>query len=409
MDYVTFRISGERFAVDLLRVNEVSVLGPVTRVPGAAPAIRGLSSLRGSVIPIVDVSVRLGGRRASVSRRSAVIHASPLVRGAPTAVGLLVDEVEGILRVPPDHVLPPPRGLLAAERGLLRGLACVDGRVVCVLAVDVLADPSRLAGMLSCPGSMEATDAGNAVTIREGNLLPVGGADPSGTATHGERNPPPAQQAPLASPPPPARPSCVRIATRQARVPGGRAGVAGVSGAAPERRARDRAPVGPPRRPGRVAWLVRSAPAAAALLALALAANAWRRGDGELRAAHLHAEPGSGARLLPASPHRPVRTERPAVVRTAPPATPMDGCPAGRQAPPRGVAPASALGEAGDGTCSLPGRTHAVRRGESLWSLSHRYLGNPLLWPRIFAANRSLIEDPDLISPGQCLHVPPRG
>jgi nucleoid-associated protein YgaU len=47
-----------------------------------------------------------------------------------------------------------------------------------------------------------------------------------------------------------------------------------------------------------------------------------------------------------------------------------------------------------------------VRRGDSLWTLSGRYLGDPNLWPRIFEANRGRIEDPDLISPGQRLDIP---
>ena len=56
-----------------------------------------------------------------------------------------------------------------------------------------------------------------------------------------------------------------------------------------------------------------------------------------------------------------------------------------------------------------PRTTHEVVKGETLWALAGRYLGNPYRWPLIYEANSSQIQDPDLIEPGQLLIIPVMG
>ena len=55
--YLTFQLAGEEYAVGILRVKEIIAYGPLTTVPQAPPAVRGVINLRGSVVPVVDLAV----------------------------------------------------------------------------------------------------------------------------------------------------------------------------------------------------------------------------------------------------------------------------------------------------------------------------------------------------------------
>jgi purine-binding chemotaxis protein CheW len=142
LEYLAFQVSGEAFAVSLLRVLEVSVLREVTRVPGSRPALLGVVNVRGAVVPVVDVAARLGRGHGEMPGRS-LVHASAVFEGVPTTVALAVDGVDGILRFEGDGLLPPPAALAAAERDLIAGLGRTDSGLVPVLDLDALIDVTR--------------------------------------------------------------------------------------------------------------------------------------------------------------------------------------------------------------------------------------------------------------------------
>jgi purine-binding chemotaxis protein CheW len=122
-------IADERYAVPVQDVAEVAPVGELTPVPGAPPAVMGVKSLRGRVIPVVDLGAVLG-MRTSHGRRAIV-----LVDDDGDAAGLAVDAVldVGPVEARPGEDVEPP----------LAGSVVVDGRLVGI--VDVRA-ALRMAG-----------------------------------------------------------------------------------------------------------------------------------------------------------------------------------------------------------------------------------------------------------------------
>ena len=92
----TFRIGGEDYAIDIMRVREIIHPLPITPVPRAPAFVEGVIRLRGDVIPVLDVRKRLGVAAASPTRKSRFL----VVNVAGRRVGLVVDEVREVLRLP---------------------------------------------------------------------------------------------------------------------------------------------------------------------------------------------------------------------------------------------------------------------------------------------------------------------
>jgi purine-binding chemotaxis protein CheW len=126
--YVRVKAAGEAYAVAVGHVLEVAELGQVRPVPGARPELLGIKSVRGQILPVVDLARLLGVHRAARPARLLVAEA----RGF--RVGFAIDEVTGIggLEGPEELGEPAP----GTESGLLAGATLSDGELVGV--VDVL-------------------------------------------------------------------------------------------------------------------------------------------------------------------------------------------------------------------------------------------------------------------------------
>jgi purine-binding chemotaxis protein CheW len=146
----TFRVSGEDFAVDIMRVREIIPPVPLTPVPEAPRHVAGVFRLRGEVIPVVDLSRRLGLPPVEPTRRAKYV----VVKVAGQLLGLMVDEVCEVLRLDRGELRPAPDamggkgtrlvlGVCDGERGPVRaGRRGGAGRLRLLLNVKALLDPT---------------------------------------------------------------------------------------------------------------------------------------------------------------------------------------------------------------------------------------------------------------------------
>src|ERR1035437_1181872 len=81
--YLTFLLSGEMFAIAILNIKEIIEYGNLTEVPMMPGFIRGVINLRGSVVPVVDLSARFGGKCAEVRRRTCIVFVEVSAAGSP--------------------------------------------------------------------------------------------------------------------------------------------------------------------------------------------------------------------------------------------------------------------------------------------------------------------------------------
>jgi purine-binding chemotaxis protein CheW len=125
-------VARDEYAVPVERVREIVRMRPITPMPRVPRCVAGLVALRGEMVQIVDLRLRLGLTAASPSRRTRIV----VLHGQEGVAGLLVDEVRGVLRVPEDALEAPPAGEVDAVEAL-----CARGeRFVSVLDVDRVLD-----------------------------------------------------------------------------------------------------------------------------------------------------------------------------------------------------------------------------------------------------------------------------
>ncbi len=130
VELLSFRLGDEHYAVMVDDVREVLKPRDLTPVPNTPDYVLGVTSLRGTMLPVVDLCIRLGLAPGVRDEKSRIIVISP----DEEDVGLLADRVTGVFRVSPDAVKPAPENI---EQGaeFLRGIVRKDDRLFILLDV----------------------------------------------------------------------------------------------------------------------------------------------------------------------------------------------------------------------------------------------------------------------------------
>jgi purine-binding chemotaxis protein CheW len=144
--FMAFRLGTEQYAIPVLSVREIVALSELTRVPRAEPYLLGVTNLRGRVIPVIDLGLRLGAQAAVPHGEHTVHIVVQAERGRErVVVGLVVDEVLEVLTLRASQMEPPPSlGTIESESLGVTGIARLGGRVAFLLDVDRLLSRENL-------------------------------------------------------------------------------------------------------------------------------------------------------------------------------------------------------------------------------------------------------------------------
>lgn len=133
--YLTFRLGQELCAIGILSVKEIIAYGDVTAVPMMPPTIRGVINLRGSVVPVMDLAVRLGKPACEIGRRSCIVIVEFDEGEERQVVGAVVDAVSAVQHIPAADIEPPPGFGLKIPSEFVFGVGKLSGRFVLLLDV----------------------------------------------------------------------------------------------------------------------------------------------------------------------------------------------------------------------------------------------------------------------------------
>ncbi len=132
LQLVSFKIGNEEFGIDILKVQEIIRLMTITEVPNSPEFVEGVINLRGRVIPVLDLRVKLGMSRIEHSSSTRII----VVEINNTTVGFIVDAVSEVLRIPQNITEPPPEIVAGVESEYITAVGKLEDRLLILLDLE---------------------------------------------------------------------------------------------------------------------------------------------------------------------------------------------------------------------------------------------------------------------------------
>lgn len=134
---VAFELDDGAYGMDVDRVQEVIMMGSITRLPNVPESVLGLFNLRGSAIPIIDLRARLGLEARPPNEHTRII----VVSVESKTVGVVVDSVTEVLRFNAEQVESTPLTNAGIDPITVRGLVKWRERLLVLLNVENLLPP----------------------------------------------------------------------------------------------------------------------------------------------------------------------------------------------------------------------------------------------------------------------------
>lgn len=133
-EFLSFRIGDSEYSVEIMSVREIRGWTRTTSLPHAPRFVRGVINLRGTVLPVVDLAMRLGLEESEPEERNVII----VVDVGSRVMGLRVDAVSDILSFTNDQLQPPPDVATSSNAPFVKALTILDDRMVRLLDLSVV-------------------------------------------------------------------------------------------------------------------------------------------------------------------------------------------------------------------------------------------------------------------------------
>ena len=134
--YLTFVIDEHTFGTEVFRIKEIIEYCQITYIPITHPNIRGVINLRGNVVPVIDMPVRLGKQKSEVTKRTCIIIVDIEYEEEQIELGFVVDEINEVQDVYADAILPAPSFGAEIRAEFIRGMLKKAEKFIVLLNIE---------------------------------------------------------------------------------------------------------------------------------------------------------------------------------------------------------------------------------------------------------------------------------
>ena len=138
--FLVFFLDGQEYAIAIKYVVDIINVQPMTRMPNVPDFVRGITNLRGKVIPIIDVRIRFGKEPQDYNDRTCII----VVEVGDASVGMVIDQVSEVITLDDDEIAPPPSFNQSSESRFVQGIGKTEGGIKLILDCKMVLDDNFL-------------------------------------------------------------------------------------------------------------------------------------------------------------------------------------------------------------------------------------------------------------------------
>ena len=132
LQLVSFKIGNEEFGVDILRVQEINRMMQITCVPNSPNFVEGVINLRGKVIPVIDLRIKLNMAKIQQTSDTRII----VIETKDQTVGFIVDSVKEVLRIPESIMEDPPKIIAGIDSEFIKSVGKLEDRLIILLDLE---------------------------------------------------------------------------------------------------------------------------------------------------------------------------------------------------------------------------------------------------------------------------------
>jgi purine-binding chemotaxis protein CheW len=136
VQYLTFKLKEEVFAIEISRVREVLEYTALTKVPRTPDFMCGVINLRGNVVPVIDLNLKLGMPKTELTINTCIIIVEIAVSGDTAILGALADSVQEVIDIEPENIKPAPKIGTNMNIDFLQGIGNKDDHFLMILNID---------------------------------------------------------------------------------------------------------------------------------------------------------------------------------------------------------------------------------------------------------------------------------
>lgn len=139
-EFLSFTLGDEHYGVDILKVQEIRGYDAVTRLPDAPEYIKGVINLRGTIVPVIDLRLKLRLKEARYDAFTVMI----VLNVEDRVVGIVVDSVSDVIPLSQEQIRPTPEFGASVDTRFISGIGTVDDRMLILLDIETLINSADL-------------------------------------------------------------------------------------------------------------------------------------------------------------------------------------------------------------------------------------------------------------------------